>query len=329
MDKHLTPLIPNIPSHIKDTNHLIELMKPLQLPIEAKLVTLDVSSLFTNIPHTEGVQAINQFLLEHSDPQKANMITELSNMVLKNNVFEFNGDFYEQISGTAMGTRMAPAYANIFMHYFETKHLPNAPVKPILWKRYIDDIIALFTCTYDEIKDFENWINNLHPTIKFTLNIDPKGVSFLDTFLNIENNQIRIRPFTKPTDTKQYINPNSCHPPHTIKSIPYSQALRIKRICTTNEDLVREMNNLFGYFTNRKYPSELLVKFFNKALHSHHTHKKDTTSTTMVITYNPRNPTYASTMNQIWKLHVKNLPGNLQRPIVCYKRPRNLRDQLV
>ena len=206
---------------------------------------------------------------------------------------------------------------------------PNAPIKPLMRTRYIDDILAICTGTYEEIKEFETWTNGWHPHIKFTLNSDPVGILFLDTFLSIEHNKIRIWPLTKPTDTKHYIQSTRCHPPHIIKSIPYSQALHIKRICTHKEDLVREMNNLFGYFMEKNYPLELLSDRFTRALTSNQTNKKHTAPTTMVIAYNPCNPNYVSIIHQIWKHHMKHLPGNLQRSIVHYKRHRNLREQLV
>ena len=53
--------------------------------------------------------------------------------------FEFNGDHYLQVGGTAMGTALAPNYANIFMDMFETRALENYPLKPLLWIRFIDD----------------------------------------------------------------------------------------------------------------------------------------------------------------------------------------------
>ena len=88
------------------------------------------------------------------------------------------------------------------------------------------------------------------------------------------------------------------------------------------------MNNLFGYFTNKNYSPQILTETFNRALKCNQTRKKHTPMT-MVITYNPRKPTYAPLIYPTWKHHWKILPGYLQRPIVCYKRPKNLRDMLV
>ena len=81
------------------------------------LVTIDVSSLYTNIIHKEGLEAMEQWMITNNiSPQKATLIKTLGKLVLKNNYFEFNGNLYLQKQGTAMGTRMAPNYAIIFMH---------------------------------------------------------------------------------------------------------------------------------------------------------------------------------------------------------------------
>ena len=266
IDREINQYVPTIPSYIKDTNHLIEILKDLNLPDNAMLTTFDVSALYTNIPHQEGTDALREFMSIRTSPQKAQMIEELAQIVLTGNVFEFNGEYFIQTHGTAMGSKMAPSFANIFMSEFERKHLPNAPIQPLIWRRYIDDILAIFTCTPEELLIFHDWLNTLHNTIKFTMDSNSEGIPFLDTYLSIENNKVRIRPYTKKTDTKQYIQPSSCHPPHIIRSIPYSQALRLKRICTHPSDLNRELINMFGYFRNREYPQELISKQFRKAL---------------------------------------------------------------
>ena len=97
------------------------------------LVTLDVSSPYTNIPNHEGIQAVADHI--RRDPNKQNIgpyIIRLLKLFLHSMNFEFNGDHYLQIGGTAMGTALAPNYANLFMDRFETKALDNWNPKPLL-----------------------------------------------------------------------------------------------------------------------------------------------------------------------------------------------------
>ena len=335
VDTFLKQHIPKIPSYLKDTNHFIETCKNLKLPDNATIVTLDVKGLYTNIPHDEGLIAIEEFMLQYHDAKTTKLLTQLTKLVLHNNIIEFNGKLYLQLVGCAMGSKMSPNYANVFMNYFECKFLPLAPVQPFLWKRFIDDVFAIFTCSAAEIKSFIEWINTVHPTIKFTADINPKGLPFLDTFVKIENNVIITRPYTKPTDRKQYIHPSSCHPPHIFKSIPYSQALRLKRICTKKEDLKVELDNLKGFFKNRGYPLMLIEHSFNKALcvnddpRNNHQEEEDKRPTVMVIAYHPMNPGFSTCISQLWHKYEHILQDKIQKPIVAYTRPKNLKDILT
>jgi hypothetical protein len=173
-----------------------------------------------------------------------------------------------QLHGTAMGSKMAPAFAIMYMHGLEQRLLSQAPIKPIIWRRYIDDVFAVFQCTDQELETFNIWINNFHPSIKFTLESNPVGLPFLDTFVSIRNNKLVTRPHTKPTDNKQYLLPSTCHPTHVINSIPHSQALRIKHICIDYETLKKELHNLKGYFLNRNYPEIIVNTAIDKVLKS-------------------------------------------------------------
>ena len=80
------------------------------------LVSIDVSGLYTNIPQSEGLDAVHDALEEREDKSiPSSYLVNLLELVLKNNIFEFDEELFIQLIGTAMGTRPAPSYANIFM----------------------------------------------------------------------------------------------------------------------------------------------------------------------------------------------------------------------
>ena len=87
-------------------------------------------------------------------------------MVLTMNTFEFNDEFYVQKHGTTMGTKTALAYANLFVGRFENQALEGAKIKPYFWWSYFDDIVMIWTGNEDELREFIEYINNLHPTIR-------------------------------------------------------------------------------------------------------------------------------------------------------------------
>ena len=180
VDYHLKPLVQTLPSYIKDTTHfLLQLQNLGPLSENAILVTFDVSSLYTNIPHKEGEEACRHFLNTcplNSIPTER--ICDLIRMILGMNNFSFNGQHFLQTHGTAMGTRMAPSYANLFMGNFEQLAIENARLNPFVWWRYIDDIFMIWTGG-DNLKTFMNYINSTHPTIKFTHEYSNSSSHFL------------------------------------------------------------------------------------------------------------------------------------------------------
>ncbi|XP_048575670.1 uncharacterized protein LOC125557291 [Nematostella vectensis] len=130
VDYYLQPLVSKLPSYVKDTNHFLNILLTLSnLPTDSLLVTLDVSSLYTNIPHNDGINACHHFLRTcNTNPIPAGTICDLIRMILQMNNFSFNDKHYLQKHGTAMGTRMAPSFACLFLGLFETNALRDAPL---------------------------------------------------------------------------------------------------------------------------------------------------------------------------------------------------------
>ena len=86
--------------------------------------------MYTNIPHTEGIAAITRMIEETGlDTLHKMFICNLTHQVLTKNFFKFNGQMYVQKQGTAMGTRMAPNYAIIFMYYLRIKFVKQANIE--------------------------------------------------------------------------------------------------------------------------------------------------------------------------------------------------------
>ena len=117
MDHFTGSLVPLSQSFIRDSTHLINILNELTLQPGTLLSTLDIASLYTNIPHNEGIQSIKELLAIHrpsNDLPHNSYIIELLEVVLTDNHFELNGTFYHQVSGTAMGTKLAlhmPTYS--------------------------------------------------------------------------------------------------------------------------------------------------------------------------------------------------------------------------
>ena len=214
VDEHIKDYVPKTNSYIRDTQDFIKKIKELgPIPEGAILCTLDVSSLYTNIPNNEGISAVAEKL--RNDPTKTpitNFILDLLKLVLHSMNFTFNGDHYLQTGGTAMGTSLAPNYANLFMDRFETKALAGYPLKPLTWKRFIDDIFLVWTHGEESLKKFIDYLNSLPDTIKFTHEMSYTQIDFLDTTIKFGQDRGLITTlFNKPTDTHLYLEYSSAH----------------------------------------------------------------------------------------------------------------------
>ena len=122
-------------------------------------VTIDVTALYTNIPiagQDGGIEASREALNKRSADLKGRIPTdyliELLTLVLEGNFFEFNGELWQQKIGTAMGTKVAPTYACLFMGSLENKILQawKGPA-PYLWRRYIDDIFFIWRASLQSL----------------------------------------------------------------------------------------------------------------------------------------------------------------------------------
>jgi hypothetical protein len=111
-----------------------------------------------------------------------------------------------------MGTKMAPSYANIFMGKLEKLIIKSAPYKPISWFRFIDDVDMKWTGSEENLNRFFDHANYVHPTIRFTHETSRNNISFLDNYTTSENGIMSTDIYNKPTDTHQYLSPQSCHP---------------------------------------------------------------------------------------------------------------------
>eukprot|EP00061_Rhincodon_typus_P006733 g27700.t1 len=131
---------------------------------------------------------------------------------------------------------MGPSYACLFVGYVEQSLFRSytGPI-PHLFLRYIDDRIGATLCSHEELEKFIHFTNTFHPNLKFTWTICDTSLSFLDPFVSISGNHLETDIYFKPTDFHRYLDYTSTHPPSCKNAIPYSQLLRLRRICSQDE----------------------------------------------------------------------------------------------
>ena len=260
-----------------------------------------------------------------------------------------------------MGTRAAPSYANLFMaRKIDPKIIELATTlangsNPILFfKRFLDDVFMVYRGPIDALHHFLTELNNIHPTIKFTMSHAFPNLKetqhlcecdqsitlpFLDTSCKIINGKIIVDLYRKETDRNQYLLTTSCHPAHVTKNIPFSLALRIVRICSLSEDRDKRLEELKSLLLTRNYKSKLIDAAIQKAIQIPRTEalkkvikSKNSPRPVFAITFDPRLPSISGIVQRHWRTMVKDphlseafpLP-----PLVSYRRPPNVRDKAI
>lgn len=190
----------------------------------------------------------------------------------------------------------------------------------------------------ESLKDFLTTLNSCHSTIKFTAEYSLEEVNFLDVKVIRKGDQIVTDLYVKPTDTHQYLQASSCHVYHSKISIPYSQTLRLNRICSEPEFFDKRCDELENWLQKRGYnPNKVRQqvlkarKFSRDSLLNKEKSPKDE-KLTFNITYHPA---YARIKNVLNNIHLLLTPDEEHRkvfssvPIVGFKNGKSLKNWLV
>ena len=238
------------------------------------MVSLDIESLFTNIPVEETIDIILDKIFTEPDLIYHNFnrtnFKKLIELAVLDTAFIFNGNAFKQVEGICMGSPLGPCLANIFMCSLEESMLEDCPLRfhPLHYNRYVDDTFVLFRNEYDA-NCFLDFANLRHSNIKFTIEKEESNkLSFLDIQIFRDNNVFNTTVFRKNTFTGLGTNFYSfCFRNFKINSI----STLLHRAFTLTSDwhlFHKEIVFLERFFKNNCYPSKvffnLVKKFLNK-----------------------------------------------------------------
>ena len=339
VDHYIQPLAKAVKSYIRDTTDLLNKMKLLgTIPEGAILVTMDVKALYSNIDHNEGLTALEDSLNRRPIQEPAtNVITTLMRLILTLNCFNFNGRSFLQTKGCAMGTVATPSYANIFMGLFEETHIyPHIDEDCLFYARFIDDIFMIYTGGLDKLNAFLTLLNSLHPSIKFDYSLSQRSIAFLDTCIYINDDRIiHTTLHSKTTDSHNYLHYTSSHPRHLIDNLAFSQALRIRRICSEDAELVRNLKLHKQQFVARGHKPGRIQRHIDRVTSTPRedtlqlSTREDSSRIPLITTFNHTLPPLASIIRSRWDiLQIKPEYEELfsEPGLVSFRRSPNIRD---
>ena len=151
---------------------------------------------------------------------------------------------------TSCDTKFASPFAFIFIDELETKFLKSQELISFLWLGYIDNIFFIWTHGEVKLTQFLNELNKLYSRFEIYIWSFQLDVLFSRSKCKLKEwGDIYI----KLTDSHQYLHYQSSHPLHIKTSVPYSQTLRVSRICSSEKDFKTHVSHLKEWFLARGY----------------------------------------------------------------------------
>ncbi len=245
----LSPLVGKTPRHLNNSTDLVNKLKDIRLEPDESLVSFDVSALFTSVPVEESLEIIREKLA--SDPTlgdhtslSADQVTDILRVCLTTTYFRYEGEYYVQVEGAAMGSPVSPIVANLFMEHFEEKALTTYPQPPRIWVRYVDDTGTIIKTSH--IDSFTAHLNQVHPNIKFTSEVEHNGeLPILDVLIcRKDDGCLKFKVYRKNTHTDHYLQFDSHQPLEHKLGVIRTLTHRAKSVVSEEEDLSDELDHL-------------------------------------------------------------------------------------
>ena len=320
--KHLTfllqPYIGQTDTYVKDSTHFISKIKDLTLEENDRLVSFDVVSLFTKVPLNDAMGHIQQIFPED--------ISRLFKHCLTTTYFSYDGKFYEQTEGVAMGSPLSPVVANFFMEKLEQQALSTASYKPKVWFRYVDDTFVVWSHGPEKLQEFLTHINKIHKNIQFTMETEENNkLAFLDVLLTRNEKSLGHSVYRKPTHTDRYLHRNSNHHPSQKYGIIKTLTERARRICEP-KTLNAELEHLKNALMTNGYSEQEIRKSMRQKRKKTEANNQNQPSGKVFLPYIPRVTDRIGRLLQ--KENIKTIYKPTRKIKECLRSAKDKRDPL-
>ena len=274
LEIHLRHLAKIHPTYTEDTRHFLEKIEALNekyapLPPTTLLITWDIENFYPSCNTQKVIEAVKIRLEERKSKfPPTECIVEAISLVMSSNNCQFQDEHYTQINGATIGGPESASTTDIFGAIFlDEPALKEGPFQPLELIRYRDDCFDVeLNKTEEEINEFTDFLNQLVPGIKFKPKIRSDDIEFLDTLVTIKDGFLITSPFSKPTDSKQYLVPSSVHKPSVVENIPKTVGMRLRRLCSDRVEgdkiFADSLDEYRAYMEARGYYSRIIQGHF-------------------------------------------------------------------
>ena len=274
---------------VKDSYDFLDrlhLKFPEEIPHSAILFSLDISSMYTNIPIDDCKLKLLNFISSNGNEIKTfglsyPDIEVMLHTVMHESYFRFGDKMFHQKRGLGMGHRYSPPAANVYVFALEcdiikewNEKYPDLFIDITKWFRALDDIFSIWLHGIDSLLLFLDYINNFHPTIKFTLEHSLDSINFLDVTISknpLNDSKLTTELFIKPTHSGVSLNYYSKHPRHVILNTAKNHFRRAFLLSNTEESRSRSFERIKQLLSANNFPPHIIKQQAVQVMSSVHT----------------------------------------------------------
>jgi hypothetical protein len=255
---------------LKNSFDLIDKTKHLNVLPHQILASFDIVNLYTNVPVHDTLALVDNILRQSNLlPEAVDELMILLHEVLNQNYFEFDGKYFSQTDGLAMGSPLSGVLADVYLNHIENKFIfsdkNKSRNKILFYHRYVDDTLLLFNGNARQLSSLHDYLNNLSPKLKFTLELENLNkINFLDVTVEKTNNKLDFSIFRKPTTSSQTIHAMSYHP-YSQKFAAYNSMVhRLLNMPLSLENYNKEVRIIKHIALDNGYKTEMINKLIWK-----------------------------------------------------------------
>lgn len=264
VSKKLKPAVRRIPTIIESSKELAMKLLEITQPVKGKhyvFCTGDVESFYSNVP----LKAINDIIDENlnGEEEPVKLIKRCSDLANNHLLVRYQGKYYLQTKGLAMGVCCSPEFANLYAAKSESTYPNMENVK--FYKRYMDDILAILEVTSDEeVDDILSHFLYQNLTLKWSWS--SSKVVFLDMVIwwDRVTQRIQFSPYAKPLNHYERIPFSSSHPSFMKKGVFVGELTRLAGLCSRIQDYRSSVESLCRIYLQRGYPLVLVQNWVDE-----------------------------------------------------------------
>lgn len=247
--------------YVKDTFQYAQEINDFEIPDDHRLISLDVVNLFGNLEKKKIIEILKlkwENIRPHTNLDM-NLFMEIITFLLENNYCTFQGEFYQQIFGCAMGSKLSPILAQYVMDHQLDSILPKLPYTVLFVKKFVDDIMMIVPETFIQLT--LDLFNSVCVDLQFTLETEDlhHSVPFLDTRAYRQDKIVKLKWYRKDTHSDKIIHFHSDHGINVKINTINQMKRRISKIC--HKSFIDEgLKKLHQILKENDYPNSMIKK---------------------------------------------------------------------